>query len=78
MDSILLDKCDFCGKLNCVAHGKYYDRCDECGKRYARYSNYKCLQKKSYTQKRQNAIDAIIEEYKALKKQGFRVPRDIP
>ena len=27
--------------------------------------------------KRQNALDDIIEEYKALKRQGFRVPQDI-
>jgi len=77
MDNVLLGKCDFCGKLNCVAHRKYYDRCVDCGKRYAKYSNYKCLQKKSYTCRRQNALDDIIEEYRALKRQGFKVPRDI-
>lgn len=75
---ILLAKCEFCGYLNCIAHKKYVDRCEECGKRYARYSSYKSLQRSDPTAKRQRLLDKIIDEYKDLRFSGHKVPRDIP
>ena len=77
MQNVLIAKCEFCGKVNCIAHSKYYDRCEDCGKRYAKYANYKSMQKTRYTNKRQNLLDDIVEEYRKLQRDGFRVPRDI-
>lgn len=45
MANEIIAKCPYCGKLNCKPHAKYKDRCDECGKRYSRYMNYKFKQK---------------------------------
>jgi transposase-like protein len=74
---VLLGRCPFCGLPNCIAHKKYTDRCEECGKRYTKYSNYKSLQRSNPTFKRQLLLDKIIDEYKDLKHSGYRVPRDI-
>jgi predicted nucleic acid-binding Zn-ribbon protein len=75
--NILIGKCLFCGKLNCEAHSKYTDRCVDCGKRYAKYSNYKSLQKSDFRFKRQAKLEEIIEEYQELKLRGYKVPRDL-
>ena len=77
MNNVLIARCEYCGKMNCIAHNKYTDRCEECGKRYARYSNYKSLQRSRPTVKRQFLLDNIILEYRDLKFAGFKVPRDI-
>lgn len=75
---IILAKCEFCGKLNCIAHKKYVDRCEACGKRYAKYSSYKSLQRSVPTHKRQLLLNNILAEYITLKQAGYKVPRDIP
>ena len=75
--NILIGKCLFCGKLNCEAHSKYTDRCVDCGKRYAKYSNYKSLQKSDFRFKLQAKLEEIIEEYQELKLKGYKVPRDL-
>lgn len=75
--NILIGKCLFCGKLNCEVHSKYTDRCVDCGKRYAKYSNYKSLQKSDFRFKRQAKLEEIIEEYQELKLRGYKVPRDL-
>lgn len=77
MDNVLLAKCEFCGKLDCIAHNKYYDRCEACGRRYSKYANYKSLQKSDYKNSRQSKLEDVIEEYRALQRQGYKVPRDI-
>lgn len=76
-ENVLLAKCNFCGKMNCIAHTKYVDRCEECGKRYAKYSNYRCLQKTKPTDKRQKKLDDIVEEYRFLQRRGYKVPKTI-
>ena len=75
--NILIGKCMFCGKLNCEAHSKYIDRCVDCGKRYAKYSNYKSLQKTDFKFKRQVKLEQLIDEYMKLKEKGYKVPRDL-
>lgn len=77
LSHILLAKCPFCGDINCIAHKKYTDRCEECGKRYTKYSNYKSLQRSAPTIKRQRLLDKIIDEYRDLRNAGYNVPRDI-
>lgn len=78
LSHILLAKCPFCGYQNCIAHKKYTDRCEECGKRYTKYSNYKSLQRSNPTLKRQRLLEKIIDEYRDLRRSGHKVPRDIP
>jgi hypothetical protein len=73
----MIAKCEFCGKMNCIAHTKYVDRCEECGKRYAKYSSYKSLQKSSPTDKRARLLDKIVDEYSDLRRLGYKVPRDL-
>ena len=75
---VRLTVCRFCGVSNCLAHKKYTDRCDECGRRYTKYSNYKSLQRSNPTSARQVLLDRLIDDYKVLKQAGYRVPRDIP
>lgn len=74
---ILLPKCQFCGRINCLAHKKYTDRCEECGKRYTKYSSYKSLQNKCFTTKRARLLEKIISEYIDLRNAGYKVPRDL-
>lgn len=73
----VLATCNYCGLTNVQSHAKYNDRCDMCGKRYAKYTNYRALQKSNYTVKRDAALADIISEYKALQAAGFRVPDSI-
>lgn len=73
----ILANCNYCGLTNAQSHAKYNDRCDMCGKRYAKYTNYRALQKSNYTVKRDAALADIISEYKALQAAGFRVPDSI-
>lgn len=73
----VLTECKFCGVRSCVAHKKYTDRCEECGKRYAKYSSYKSLQRSDYTEKRQRRLEELILDYQMLKRNGYKVPRDI-
>ena len=77
MTNILLGKCEYCGRLNCTAHRKYVDRCEECGRRYARFMNYKSYLKQNYTNKGQIRFDAVVDEYRALMHKGYKVPRTI-
>lgn len=74
---IKLEVCQFCGAISADAHPKYTDRCVDCGKRYAKYSNYKSLQKSKPTVKRQALLEDIVTEYRMLERQGYKVPRDI-
>lgn len=74
---ILIAGCSFCGRGNCVAHRKYTDRCEECGKRYAKYQSYKSLQRSAPTAKRAALLDELVIEYRLLKRQGYKVPKDI-
>ena len=73
---LVLDKCSYCGMKNCIAHKKYVDRCDECGKRYHRDTSYKSQQKSNPNWKREHKLEEIRLEYKELKQQGFKVPKD--
>lgn len=75
--NVLIAKCEYCGRMNCVGHHTYTDRCEECGKRYAKYSNYKSLQRSRPTVSRGRLLDNIILEYKDLKFAGYKVPHDI-
>lgn len=72
---VLLAKCEFCGKPDCISHKKYLDRCEECGKRYTKYSNYKSMQRSAPTPARQRLLDDIVDEYKTLRRLGYKVPR---
>lgn len=74
---IRLVMCEFCGVSNCLAHKKYTDRCEECGKRYTRYSNYKSLQRSNPTSARQVLLDRLVDDYRIFKQAGYKVPRDI-
>ena len=74
---IILERCEYCGLRNCQAHKKYADRCEECGKRYHRYTSYKSQQKSKPNWKREHKLEEIRLEYKDLKEQGYKVPRDI-
>lgn len=69
--------CAYCGASSYVPHSKYSDRCAACGKRYAKYANYRWLQKHQPTSKRDAALQDIIEEYRTLQRRGFKVPKDI-
>ena len=64
----LLNKCEFCGCRGAMPHNKYVDRCEECGKRYARYISAK-------SRKHEKALDNVIDEYKVLDNLGYKVPR---
>lgn len=77
MYNVLLGKCEYCGRLNCMTHRKYIDRCEECGKRYARLMNYKSELKNRYTNKGQIRLDKVVDEYRALMYKGYKVPRAI-
>lgn len=72
-----LDKCKCCGLTNTMCHAKYSDRCVDCGVRYAKYSSYKSMQKKSYTSAREALLSQIRIEYERLKADGYTVPRDV-
>lgn len=74
----MLIECKFCGAKGCLPHKKYVDRCVECGKRYAKYSSYKSLQRSDPTAKRGRRLEAIMVEYQELRSLGYKVPRDIP
>jgi transposase-like protein len=74
---IVLAYCPFCGQQNVQSHMKYNDRCDACGKRYAKYSSYRSMQKKEYSPKRDVLLADLISEYRSLMKQGFKVPAAI-
>lgn len=74
---IKLQKCEYCGSVDCNAHKKYVDRCEECGKRYTKYSSYKSLQKKSFNAKRAKLITKLETEYIDLRNAGYKVPRDL-
>lgn len=74
---ILVPKCRYCGKVNCIAHAKYVDRCEECGKRYHKYTSYKSQQKTRPNWKREQKLEEIRLEYKELKALGYKVPKDI-
>lgn len=73
----IIATCSFCGMHNVKCHKKYTDRCEECGKRYTKYANYKSMQKSSPTTKRAKLLEGIIQDYKILKQAGYKVPRDI-
>lgn len=74
---VILQTCNFCGKTECEAHKKYVDRCEECGKRYAKYSSYKSLQRTQFTAKRARLLEKIEAEYIDLRNSGYKVPRDL-
>ena len=67
--------CPYCGRKESVAHTKYDDRCEECGKRYKNFTNYRSRNKKRYNGKRDAKLVDIIDEYKALQRRGFKVPK---
>ena len=73
----LLGRCDYCGKKDCRSHAKYSDRGDECGKRYAKLMNYKARLKNKYTNKGQLLLDEVVDEYRALMRKGYKVPKAI-
>jgi len=75
---ILVPYCPFCGATNAIGSKKYPDRCEDCGKRYHRYTSYKSQQKRSYNAKREQAIQDLVDFYYAKKRQGYKVPKDIP
>ena len=77
LSHILLPKCEFCGRVDCIAHKKYTDRCEECGKRYAKYSSYRSLQRKEYSGKRAALLVKLEAEYIDLRNAGYKVPRDL-
>ena len=77
VSNILIAYCPYCGKVNCIAHSKYVDRCEECGKRYHKYASYKSQQKNNPNWKRERKLEEIRLEYKDLKRLGFKVPKDI-
>ena len=74
---ILIGKCEYCGRQNCIAHAKYTDRCVECGRRYAKYSSYKSLQRSQPTAKLARLIENLVVEYIDLRNAGHKVPRDL-
>lgn len=74
---VRLTVCSFCGVANCLSHKKYHDRCEECGRWYTKYSNYKSLQRSNPTSARQVLLDRLVDDYKILKQAGYKVPRDI-
>lgn len=73
---ILIPKCSYCGKANCITHKKYVDRCEDCGKRYHRYMSYKSQQKVKYNWKREAKLEEIRGEYAELRERGYKVPRE--
>ena len=77
MTNILIGKCEYCGRLNCTAHRKYTDRCEECGRRYARFMDYKSRLRNKYTNRGQIMLDKVVDEYKILLRKGYKVPRQI-
>ena len=77
ISNILIPICPYCGKVNCIAHSKYVDRCEECGKRYHKYTCYKSQQKKNPNWKRAHKLEEIRLEYLELKRRGYKVPKDI-
>lgn len=74
---VVLARCAFCGQQNVQSHMKYNDRCDACGKRYAKYSSYRSMQKKDYKPSRDTILADLIAEYRSLMNQGFKVPASI-
>lgn len=74
---IILEKCEYCGLKNCVAHKKYVDRCEHCGKRYHKYTSYKSQQKSKPNFKREHKLEEIRYDYQQLKRAGYKVPKDI-
>lgn len=73
----LIGKCGGCGAVNCIAHSKYVAKCEDCGKLYNRYTNYKSLQKKSFSYKRERLLEQIRLQYKEYHQLGYEVPKDI-
>lgn len=74
---ILIPKCEYCGRFNVIAHKRYTNMCEDCGKRYHKYSSYKSQQRTNPTTKRDILLADLVEEYKALKARGYKVPKDI-
>ena len=71
----LMHACSHCGKPNCEA--VLNDMCKECASRYSRYQR---LKKKAILEPSalvHSKLYAVVAEYKVLKAQGYKVPRDI-
>lgn len=71
---IVLEACRYCGAPRCLAAGKRATYCKACGERMRRYYQARSALIKHPCNENSERLKAIMDEYKALKARGYKVP----
>lgn len=69
-----IDYCVYCGATD-VPASSIRGQCERCGKRYHTYMNLRCIAEPSASEA--EALRLVVNEYRALKRRGFQVPKSI-